>query len=80
MIKALTLKSTPIVALASSSGNHCSSENLSNRLLLPTLEFPISSNFTFIGDVEVFVTPIGAIIGANSWYRYTATEKMEFAG
>jgi len=35
-----TLKSTPIVAEASSSGSHCSSVNRNKRLLLPTDEFP----------------------------------------
>ena len=45
----LTRKSTPIVALDSSSGSHCSSENLSNRLLFPTDEFPMRSNLTLIG-------------------------------
>ena len=43
-----TLKSTPIVALASSSGTHClstsGSANRSSKLLFPTLEFPIRSS------------------------------------
>lgn len=45
-----TRKSTPIVALASSSGSHCSSEKRSKRLLLPTLELPISRSLTLIAD------------------------------
>lgn len=45
-----TLKSTPIVALLSSSGSHCSSENLSNILLFPTEEFPISRSLTLTVD------------------------------
>lgn len=47
-----TRKSTPIVAVASSSGNHCSSENRSNKLLFPTEEFPMSSSLTLTGCVE----------------------------
>jgi hypothetical protein len=46
-----TLKSTPIVALASSSGNHCSSENRIKRLDFPTEELPISNNLQFIGEL-----------------------------
>jgi hypothetical protein len=46
---ALTLKSTPIVALASSSGNHCWSEKRNSRLLLPTDELPMISSFTLMG-------------------------------
>lgn len=45
----LTRKSTPIVAVASSSGSHCSSEKRSNKLLFPTDEFPIIRSFTFTG-------------------------------
>ena len=52
----LTRKSTPIVALASSSGNHCSSENRMRRLLLPTEEFPISSSLQLMIG---FVAAIG---------------------
>lgn len=52
-----TLKSTPIVALLSSSGNHCSSENRSKRLLFPTEELPISRSLTLIVDED----PVGAM-------------------
>lgn len=51
-----TRKSTPIVALLSSSGSHCSSENRRRRLLLPTEEFPMSKSLQFMGvvvDLEV---------------------------
>ena len=44
-----TRKSTPIVALLSSSGSHCSSENRSSKLLLPTEELPISKSLQLIG-------------------------------
>lgn len=44
-----TRKSTPMVALLSSSGSHCSSENRSNRLDFPTEELPMRSNLTFMG-------------------------------
>jgi hypothetical protein len=55
-IRRLTRKSTPIVALASSSGNHCSSENRIRRLLLPTEEFPIRSSLQLMIE---FVVAIG---------------------
>lgn len=45
----LTLKSTPIVALASSSGSHCESEKRSKRLLLPTDAFPMRRSLTLTG-------------------------------
>lgn len=41
-----------MVALDSSSGNHCSSENLSSRLLFPTEELPISKSLQLTGDDE----------------------------
>ncbi len=47
-----TLKSTPIVALASSSGNHCLSEKRSKRLLFPTDELPISRSLTLISSCD----------------------------
>lgn len=56
----LTRKSTPIVALLSSSGSHCSSEKRSNRLDLPTEEFPMRRSFTLIGWFEAPV--VGAMI------------------
>ena len=49
----LTRKSTPIVALLSSSGSHCSSEKRSNKLDFPTEEFPISRSLTLMGCVDV---------------------------
>lgn len=48
-----TLKSTPIVALASSSGNHCLSEKRSNKLLFPTDELPMSSSLTLMSSCGV---------------------------
>jgi hypothetical protein len=43
-----TLKSTPMVADASSSGSHCSSEKRRRRLLFPTEEFPMRRSLTLI--------------------------------
>jgi hypothetical protein len=57
--KQLTRKSTPIVALLSSSGSHCSSENRSNRLDFPTDEFPMRRIFTFMGWFALVV--VGAM-------------------
>src|SRR5262245_274949 len=51
----LTRKSTPIVALLSSSGNHCSSENRKSKLLFPTDELPMSRSFTLMGEDGVSV-------------------------
>lgn len=45
----LTRKSTPIVAVASSSGIHCSSEKRKRRLLLPTDALPMSNSLTLTG-------------------------------
>ena len=41
-----------MVELDSSSGNHCSSENLKSRLLFPTEELPISKSLQLIGGDE----------------------------
>jgi hypothetical protein len=57
-----TLKSTPIVALASSSGNHCLSEKRRRRLLFPTDEFPISSSLTLISSCGRDGCGVGAMI------------------
>jgi hypothetical protein len=57
-----TLKSTPIVALASSSGNHCLSEKRRRRLLFPTDEFPISSSLTLMSSCGRVGCGIGAIV------------------
>ena len=69
--RTLTLKSTPIVALLSSSGSHCSSENRNSKLDLPTDELPISKSLTLIGWVAV-----GAIevvkIKLSEWPSRTA--------
>ena len=43
-----TRKSTPIVALASSSRNHCLSEKRNNRLLFPTDELPMRRKLTLM--------------------------------
>jgi hypothetical protein len=51
----LTRKSTPIVADASSSGNHCSSEKRKRRLLFPTDELPMSNSLTLIVSVMAVV-------------------------
>ena len=51
----LTRKSTPIVAVASSSGIHCSSEKRKRRLLLPTDALPMSSSLTLTGVVGLAV-------------------------
>ncbi len=48
----LTRKSTPIVAVASSSGSHCSSLKRSRRLLLPTLELPMRRSLTLMAEVS----------------------------
>ena len=48
----LTRKSTPMVELDSSSGSHCSSENLKSRLLFPTEELPISKSLQLTGGDE----------------------------
>lgn len=48
-LQALTRKSTPMVALLSSSGSHCSSEKRRRRLDLPTDEFPIRRSLTLTG-------------------------------
>ena len=41
-----------MVELDSSSGNHCSSENLNSRLLFPTEELPISKSLQLTGGDE----------------------------
>jgi hypothetical protein len=58
-----TRKSTPIVALASSSGNHCLSEKRSKRLLFPTDELPMRSSLTLMSSCECDCG-VGAIV---SW-------------
>ena len=58
----LTRKSTPIVALASSSGSHCSSENRTRRLLLPTEEFPIRSS------LQLIIEFAAAIARTRKWW------------
>lgn len=57
-----TRKSTPIVALLSSSGTHCSSENRRRRQDFPTDIFPIRRSFTFVveGGGDMLVIGIGA--------------------
>ena len=57
-----TLKSTPIVALASSSGINCLSEKRRRRLLFPTDEFPISRSLTLISSCGRGCGGIGAIV------------------
>lgn len=66
----LTRKSTPMVAVASSSGIHCSSEKRKRRLLLPTDALPMSSSLTLTGvaglvpavDVSTAVVLTGGIV------------------
>lgn len=59
---ALTRKSTPIVALASSSGSHCSSEKRRRRLLFPTDELPISRSLQLMGGgLAAFVAGTGGM-------------------
>jgi hypothetical protein len=68
--KERTRKSTPIVALVSSSGNHCSSENLSSKLDLPTEELPIRRSLTLImGWFDV----VNVVVGAIRVYRLRNT-------
>ena len=47
-----------MVALASSSGNHCSSEKRRSKLDLPTEELPMRRSLTFIG-----VEPVPDLVG-----------------
>ena len=56
-----TRKSTPIVAVASSSGNHCLSEKRSKRLLFPTDEFPMRSSLTLMSSCDC-ACGVGAIV------------------
>jgi hypothetical protein len=64
-IKPRTLKSTPIVADASSSGNHCSSENRKRRLLFPTEELPMSKSLTLI--VSDIIISLKDVIWVYIW-------------
>ena len=65
----LTRKSTPIVAVASSSGIHASSENRSNRLLFPTDALPIRRSLTFTGveALEPDNVVLVSMDGISSW-------------
>src|ERR1700722_18274550 len=60
----LTRKSTPMVALVSSSGSHCSSENLRSKLLFPTDELPIRRSLQLMGGAACWFS-MGAIGGVR---------------
>ena len=65
-----TRKSTPIVALDSSSGSHCSSENLRRRLLFPTDEFPMRRSLTLMGAFALscgcdIVLVVGSVVNVK---------------
>ena len=56
-----------MVALVSSSGSHCLSENLSSKLLFPTLEFPINNSLQFIVDGSACFAVGAIVVGKSEW-------------
>lgn len=56
-----------MVALDSSSGSHCSSENRRSRLLFPTDELPISSSLQLMGGPDVAELGGLSVMGAMGW-------------
>ena len=68
MRRARTRKSTPIVALASSSGNHCLSEKRNKRLLFPTDELPMRSSLTLMSSCDRDCS-VGAMV-RGVWVEY----------
>ena len=74
-----TRKSTPIVALLSSSGSHCSSEKRRSKLLFPTEEFPINSSLQLIGGAEGVGLSVGAIV-CEEWARRRVRCRVNYKG
>jgi hypothetical protein len=70
-----TRKSTPIVALASSSGNHCLSEKRNNRLLFPTEELPMRSNLTLMSSCDDRDCGVGAMM-RGAWCVVRGVENV----
>lgn len=53
-----------MVAFASSSGSHCSSENRKSKLLLPTEELPMRRSLTLMG-AEVVPDLVGFLVAVE---------------
>ena len=70
-----TLKSTPTLALVSSSSKSCSSKKHCNKLLFPTLELPIKSGFTSTRASEDFSLFFGCGI-MNYWWQTQEIRKL----